>query len=64
MSYKTTVERRPELQSSVHQKHGYEVPEWITLPVTGGSDAHLSWVVGIVDVRHRRPLHTQEGGSR
>ncbi len=23
----------------------YDVPEWITLPVTGGSEPYLSWVV-------------------
>ncbi|MDV5145477.1 divalent-cation tolerance protein CutA [Streptomyces sp. SBC-4] len=45
ISFKTTAERLPELQAWVHQKHTYEVPEWITLPVTGGSDAYLAWVV-------------------
>ena len=45
ISYKTTVDRLPELQAWAHDKHSYEVPEWITLPVTGGSEAYLSWVV-------------------
>ncbi|MFE5296971.1 divalent-cation tolerance protein CutA [Streptomyces sp. NPDC056632] len=45
ISYKTPVDRLPELQAWVHQEHSYEVPEWITLPVTGGSEAYLSWVV-------------------
>ncbi|MFC7928763.1 divalent-cation tolerance protein CutA [Streptomyces cinereoruber] len=45
ISFKTTAGRLPELQAWVHQEHSYEVPEWITLPVTGGSDAYLSWVV-------------------
>ncbi|MEU8617363.1 divalent-cation tolerance protein CutA [Streptomyces sp. NPDC048623] len=44
ISYKTTVERLPALQAWVHQHHRYEAPEWITLPVTGGSSAYLSWV--------------------
>lgn len=44
ISYKTTTERLPELQSWVADQHSYDVPEWITIPVTGGSDAYLSWV--------------------
>ncbi|MGW0757143.1 divalent-cation tolerance protein CutA [Streptomyces sp. NPDC002814] len=45
ISYKTTSERLPELAAWVSKNHSYEVPEWITLPVTGGSDAYLAWVV-------------------
>ncbi|GAA3162435.1 MULTISPECIES: divalent-cation tolerance protein CutA [Streptomyces] len=44
ISYKTTSERLPDLAEWVAQKHSYDVPEWITLPVTGGSSAYLSWV--------------------
>ncbi|WNZ14950.1 divalent-cation tolerance protein CutA [Streptomyces sp. 11x1] len=44
ISYKTTTERLPELEAWVSRNHGYEVPEWITLPVTGGSAAYLAWV--------------------
>ncbi|MFH8533360.1 divalent-cation tolerance protein CutA [Streptomyces tendae] len=43
--YKTTTDRLPELEAWVSKQHSYEVPEWITLPVTGGSDAYLAWVV-------------------
>ncbi|WP_333745475.1 divalent-cation tolerance protein CutA [Streptomyces sp. IBSBF 2950] len=45
ISYKTTTGRLPELAAWVAANHGYEVPEWITLPVTGGSEAYLAWVV-------------------
>ncbi|MFG2141867.1 divalent-cation tolerance protein CutA [Streptomyces sp. NPDC048650] len=45
LSYKTTTDRLPELEAWVAREHSYEVPEWITLPVTGGSEAYLSWVV-------------------
>ncbi|MFE5593078.1 divalent-cation tolerance protein CutA [Streptomyces sp. NPDC056549] len=45
ISFKTTTERLPELEAWVAQQHPYEIPEWITLPVTGGSDAYLAWVV-------------------
>lgn len=45
ISYKTTTDRLPELAAWVAKEHSYEVPEWIALPVTGGSEAYLSWVV-------------------
>ncbi|WP_369212744.1 divalent-cation tolerance protein CutA [Streptomyces flavofungini] len=44
VSYKTTTDRLPELEAWVGAEHSYDVPEWITLPVTGGSGAYLSWV--------------------
>ncbi|MFI1201651.1 divalent-cation tolerance protein CutA [Streptomyces sp. NPDC020883] len=45
ISYKTTTDRLPELEAWVAREHSYEVPEWIALPVAGGSEAYLSWVV-------------------
>lgn len=44
ISYKTTTARLPELEAWVAGQHPYDVPEWITLPVTGGSEAYLAWV--------------------
>ncbi|MEV3870979.1 divalent-cation tolerance protein CutA [Streptomyces sp. NPDC049906] len=44
ISYKTTRARLPELAAWVATAHAYEVPEWIVLPVEGGSDAYLAWV--------------------
>ncbi|MFJ2174922.1 divalent-cation tolerance protein CutA [Streptomyces sp. NPDC087851] len=45
ISYMTTSDRLPALEAWLHEKHPYDVPQWITLPVTGGSEAYLSWVV-------------------
>ncbi|MFG3370556.1 divalent-cation tolerance protein CutA [Streptomyces sp. NPDC048156] len=45
ISYKTTTDRLPDLAAWVAQQHPYDVPEFITLPVTGGSEEYLSWVV-------------------
>lgn len=45
VSYKTTRVRLPALSAWVGQEHDYEVPEWSILPVDGGSDAYLWWVV-------------------
>ena len=36
---------REQMITWLHEKHPYDVPQWVTLPVTGGSEAYLSWVV-------------------
>jgi periplasmic divalent cation tolerance protein len=41
---KTTVDRLPALQTRVHELHPYEVPEFIVLPVGGGSERYLNWI--------------------
>jgi periplasmic divalent cation tolerance protein len=41
---KTTAEQLPALQVRVHELHPYEVPEFVVLPVVGGSEKYLSWI--------------------
>ncbi len=41
---KTTRARVGELRSRVETLHPYEVPEFVVVPVEGGSDAYLGWV--------------------
>jgi periplasmic divalent cation tolerance protein len=41
---KTTAARVPALRARVHDLHGYEVPEFIVLPIVSGSDAYLDWI--------------------
>ena len=41
---KTTAARVPALRARVHDLHDYEVPEFIVLPIVGGSDAYLNWI--------------------
>ncbi len=41
----TSTDRLPALEAWLHENHPFDVPQWITLPVTGGSEAYLSWVV-------------------
>ncbi len=41
---KTTTERLPALQTRLHEVHAYEVPEFVVLPVIGGSEKYLNWV--------------------
>ena len=41
---KTTRDRVPALEARLKQLHAYELPEFLVLPVEGGSDEYLSWV--------------------
>ncbi|MCX4960720.1 divalent-cation tolerance protein CutA [Streptomyces virginiae] len=44
ISFKTTAEKVAELQAWVHERHPYEVPQWIVLPAVGTSQEYLAWV--------------------
>lgn len=41
---KTTVSRVAALRQRVHELHDYDVPEFIVLPIAGGSEAYLKWI--------------------
>jgi periplasmic divalent cation tolerance protein len=41
---KTTAERLPMLQARVHELHPYEVPEFVVVPVVGGTEKYLNWL--------------------
>lgn len=41
---KTTAERLPALKARLHEIHTYDVPEFIVIPVIGGSERYLSWL--------------------
>ena len=41
---KTTADRLPGLQTRLHELHSYEVPEFIVLPVVGGSETYVGWI--------------------
>jgi periplasmic divalent cation tolerance protein len=42
--FKTIPERFEEIQAAIRMKHHYEIPEIITIPVTGGSRDYLEWI--------------------
>ena len=44
MIIKTTTEQLPALRTRLHEVHAYEVPEFLVLPVIGGSEKYLSWI--------------------
>ena len=41
---KTTAGRVSALRARVHELHDYEVPEFIVMPVIGGSETYLNWI--------------------
>jgi periplasmic divalent cation tolerance protein len=42
--FKTTTERLGPLWEFLHDKHPYDVPEFLVVPVEGGHDEYLHWV--------------------
>ena len=50
---KTTSKRLLALEREVKRLHSYEVPEFITLPIIGGSRQYLSWLVESVAELHK-----------
>ena len=44
MLIKTTQAQLKVLQQQVLSSHPYQLPEFITLPITGGSEAYLKWM--------------------
>lgn len=45
---KTTVEQAQAAEERAAELHSYETPEWIRIPIEGGSERYLSWVVSSV----------------
>lgn len=41
---KTTRARQADLQDALLEAHPYELPEFITVPVIGGSEPYLKWL--------------------
>jgi len=41
---KTTRNRVSELRTRLHELHPYDLPEFITLDISGGSDNYLRWI--------------------
>jgi len=39
----------PALAERIRALHSYEVPEVVALPLTGGSEAYLTWLAAVTD---------------
>jgi len=48
MLIKTSKEKLGELTVFVKQKHPYELPEVIAVPIVDGNDAYLDWITAQV----------------
>jgi len=42
---KTTAAAYPALEAAIRERHPYDVPEIIALPITAGLPAYLNWLV-------------------
>ena len=42
---KTTKECYPVLEAAIRERHPYELPEIVALPVAGGLPDYLAWIV-------------------
>lgn len=45
LEIKTTANRLAALTAYIKANHGYDLPEIIAIPITGGSTEYLSWLV-------------------
>ena len=45
---KTTTERFREVESSIKELSGYELPEVVAVPIDGGSAEYLQWLTAAV----------------
>ena len=41
---KTTADRIDALEARIRELHPYEVPEFLVVPVTGGSQPYVAWL--------------------
>jgi periplasmic divalent cation tolerance protein len=49
MLIKTDAAHSNRVQSTISSLHSYEVPEFLILPVSGGSEAYLAWLKASLD---------------
>lgn len=43
--FKTTSTRLPELEACILAHHPYKVPEFVVVPIAGGTKAYLNWLL-------------------
>lgn len=56
--FKTLRKRLPDLENCVRSEHPYDTPEFVVLPIHGGSEKYLQWIhasVQPVDTRAVEP---------
>ncbi|MEU9165352.1 divalent-cation tolerance protein CutA [Streptomyces sp. NPDC048424] len=45
VSFQTTTEKVAALAAWVHERHPYDVPQWIVLPTLAASEEYVAWAV-------------------
>ena len=45
---KTSADKVPALEARLRQLHPYELPEFLVLTASGGSEAYLNWIADSV----------------
>lgn len=61
LSIKTTQANFPKIVASIKTLHNYDLPQIISIPITGGSDDYLKWVAA--HSQRRNPTETSDGGG-
>jgi periplasmic divalent cation tolerance protein len=46
---KTSAAHSQEVQTTIATLHSYDVPEFLVIPVSGGSEAYLTWLKASLD---------------
>jgi periplasmic divalent cation tolerance protein len=46
---KTEKDRKNALWNAIKEKHPYEIPEYVILPITGGSQEYLNWISSTIE---------------
>jgi periplasmic divalent cation tolerance protein len=49
MLVKTKAPLIQEVQSTIASLHSYEIPEFLVLPISGGSEAYMAWLATSLD---------------
>lgn len=42
--FKTEQAKLGELETRIRKRHPYDTPEFVVLPITGGSERYLDWI--------------------
>jgi len=48
--FKTTTRRLPGLEKLILEKHPYDTPEFVAMPLGAGSERYLKWIEGSVEM--------------
>ena len=56
MIIKTTAKQLADLEKEVKHRHSYEVPEFIVIPIVGGSREYLAWLEESVQPAGKRAI--------